>query len=107
MESPSSNQNDRTMYLQIEPQHFWHHEAIIRGDAAALKELARAILAAADGQHSVTEIMFASDGEGYGIEVHRIEKPADFPPPFYTCEHEHRDYGIDTERYCGKCGKRK
>ena len=71
-------------YVQIEPQYSWHMDAYIRGNAAGLRELAKALLAAADGDAATTETVFASDGEGYEIEVRRLERPNDYPEPFYT-----------------------
>ena len=73
-------------YIQLEPQHSWHGEAVIRGNASALRTLANALLAAADGDAATTPTVFASDGEGYKIEVRRLERPDDFPDPFYTIE---------------------
>lgn len=72
------------LWLQIQPQYCWHDEAYIRGNKAALKELAYSLLAAADGDAATTRDMFASDGEGYRIEIRRIERPDDFPDPYYT-----------------------
>jgi len=81
---------ETTPYLQIEPQYAWHSEAYIRGNAAGLRALAHALLSAADGFAATTGDLFASDGEGYRIEILRIERPADFPDPFYTTIVQHR-----------------
>lgn len=71
--------------VQIEPQYAWHCEAIIRGNRAGLKELAYALLAAADGDAATTDTVFVgADGEGYEIAIRRLERPDDYPQPFYT-----------------------
>lgn len=93
-------------YVQVEPQHSWHGELVIRANDAGLSELIKALSKAREGTASVTGIVFASDGEGYGIHIQRIERPADYPHPFYTCEIEYQDYGgRGTTIHCGKCGK--
>lgn len=71
-------------YLQIEPQHSWHGDAIIQGNESGLRRLAEALLKAANGNGSECKTMFASDGEGYTIVVLHEERPALFREPFYT-----------------------
>jgi hypothetical protein len=96
---------DTANWLQIEPQYCWHSEAYIRGNASALRAFAKALLAAADGAAATSETIFAGDGEGYRIEVLRVERPDDLPQPFYTVEIDRLDYQAGGKTYCGKCGR--
>jgi hypothetical protein len=71
-------------YLQIEPQHLWHGDAIIQGNESGLRKLAAALLKAADATAETSHTYFASDGEGYDIIILHEEKPSAFREPFYT-----------------------
>lgn len=72
------------LWLQLHPQEMWHGEAVIEGNASALRALANALLTAADGDASELDDVFASDGEGYSILIRRKERPDDFSDAFYT-----------------------
>jgi hypothetical protein len=96
---------DRVDYLQIEPQHYWHHEAYIRGNREALLALAEVLTKAANGTEAATGTLFASDGEGYHVIAIRVDRPDDLPDPFYSCQIDHPNYSAASVEYCGKCGK--
>lgn len=75
-------------YLQIEPQHAWHGDAIIQGNESGLRKLAAALLKACESMAAQSAAscrpVFASDGEGYEIVIMRQERLSDFREPFYT-----------------------
>jgi hypothetical protein len=73
-------------WLQIHPQESWHREAIIEGNAAALRALAAALLVAADANAAEVNDVHASDGETYSVLIRHTERPDDFRPAFYVIE---------------------
>lgn len=93
------------MWLQVHPQESWHAEVTIEGNAAALKALAAALLAAAEADSSHVHELFASDGEGYTALVRRVERPDDFREPYYHCLFDRRNFKAGGKDYCGKCGQ--
>lgn len=75
-------------FVQIEPQHAWHGDAIIQGNESGLRKLAAALLKACESMAAASsaecKAVFASDGEGYNIRILRQERLSDFREPFYT-----------------------
>lgn len=105
MNAPAKSEMETLHYLQIEPQYMWHSEAYIRGNRSALLALAAALTEAANRDAATTEVLFASDGEGYQIEILRVEAPDNYPAPFYTTEIDPHNYKAGGKEYCGKCGR--
>lgn len=72
-------------WLHIRPQHWYHSPAEIVGTEAGLSALADAITAAIRGKAGGADV-FASDGEGYSVDVRRSSTISGLGTPFYTSD---------------------
>jgi hypothetical protein len=80
---------NRVAWLHIYGQHYWHSPATIRGNREALLALKAAIDVALEGSEGEA-VVFASDGEGYAVNVVRASTMAvlGHPEYLYTLEHQ-------------------
>lgn len=69
-------------FLHIYGQYQWHHPATIKGNRLALTALRDAIDAALSGRHGQASV-FATDGEGYSVDVHCTEVVSVIGTPEY------------------------
>lgn len=73
--------------LHIYGQHFYHTPATVRGNRQALEALRDAINAALEAKSGQARAsVFAADGEGYGIDVHRVNTMKALGTPEYLYE---------------------
>ena len=73
--------------LHIYGQHFYHSPATIRGNRQALEALRDAInMALAEKSGQATAAVCAADGEGYGVEVQRVNTMKNLGHPEYLHE---------------------
>lgn len=72
-------------WLHIKSQSRWHGSVIIRGTKAGLVALRDGLNAALDVGTSEASA-FASDGEGYGIDIARCRTVSALGKPFYIDE---------------------
>lgn len=65
-----SDEQEKLPFLHLYPQWLWHCEARIIGNDVALRDLAAALIKAADTGKAQCGA-FVIDGEGYAIEIER------------------------------------
>ena len=93
-------QPDEMTLLHIYSQLFEHCEARIVGNKAGLQELVKTIEAAlkCSGEAISAEEVFATDGEGYDVEV--VVMPNDWNDPKWKESPPHYcDRGYDDDRH--------
>jgi hypothetical protein len=95
---------DDTPWLNVRSQCTYHAEAYVRGTDAGLRALRDAIDAALAGKTGEARV-FASDGEGYAIEVTRCGLVDEVGHPTYLDEcarelaYREREYLVQEERH--------
>lgn len=80
---------DLSAWMHVYGQFMWHGEARIVGTRSALEGLRAAIDAALKDGKGETGEVFASDGEGYVVEVYRADLIAHLGHPEYRVEAEY------------------
>lgn len=70
-------------WMHLYAQYIEHSPATIRGNVEALRKLRDAITEAIEGGTGEAKDIFASDGEGYSIEVQRVNTIAALGTPQY------------------------
>lgn len=73
---------DSPPLLHVYGQHFYHGPAMLRGNRQGLLELYMALRQALDTSHGVATV-FAIDGEGYPLEIQRVNLQASMGEPEY------------------------
>lgn len=88
---------DKAAWLHVYGQHFYHGPAMLRGNRAALEALRAAVDQALEAGTGEAEV-FASDGEGYHVQVHRVNTMATLGTPEYLYELEFKMGAAAAER---------
>lgn len=84
-------------YLHIYPQYSHHGEARIVGDELGLQTLCAAIAHALKYGEKESEALFASDGEGYSVEVEKVASLNDLEP-YYSAYQKNEEAATWRER---------
>ena len=84
-------------HLHIYPQYSHQDEARIVGDELGLQTLGAAIAHALKYGEKESDSLFASDGEGYSIEVEKVASINDLEP-YYSNYQKNEDAAMWRER---------
>lgn len=88
---------DALEWLHVYGQYSYHSEATIRGTIAGLTALREAISKALEGGKGCARVI-ASDGEGYSLQVLRVNTQAALGHPEYLFELEYEMGKREAER---------
>jgi len=86
-----------TEWVNIYAQYIYHSPATIRGTRNGLVALRDALTKAID-EGEATAVVFASDGEGYGIKCRRVNVLRQLGEPEYRYQDEFKAAQREAER---------
>jgi hypothetical protein len=89
---------DHLAWLHVYGQYSWHSEATIRGTKEGLVALRDALTEAIDYSGRGSASVMASDGEGYRVQVERVNTHATLGSPEYLFELEYQMGKREAER---------